>query len=149
MDLGKVVGGVCPAGGTHPANRRMDLGKVVGGVCPADGTHPAKRRMDLGKVNKWTRAKLAARLRQGGRLCSCKEDSRVFSCLSARSRSFLGGLALGSWESWSGATSRLALGSGQGTKKERVQSLLQSHPLILKWRLPTLPLSQYHRHNWA
>lgn len=98
-------------------NRRMDLGKVVGGVCPADGTHPAKRRMDLGKVNKWTRAKPATRLRQGGRLRSRKEDSRAFSCMSARSHRFLGGLALGSWGSWHGAASELALGSGQGTKK--------------------------------
>ena len=43
----------------------------------------------------------------------------------------------------------LTLSTQQRTKKERVRSLLQSHPLGLKWRLPTLPLSQYHRHNWA
>lgn len=43
----------------------------------------------------------------------------------------------------------LSASSRQGTKKERVRSLTQSHPLNLKWRLPTLPLSQYHRHNWA
>ena len=61
----KLAARTCTADGTHPANRRMDLGKVVGGVCPADGTHPEKRRMDLGKVNKWARAKLAARLWQG------------------------------------------------------------------------------------
>lgn len=38
---------------------------------------PAKRRMDLVKVNKWTRAKLAARLRQGVRLCSRKKGGGV------------------------------------------------------------------------
>ena len=49
-----------------------------------------------------------------------------------------------------GALARRAEGQlTAGHKKERVRSPLQSHPLNLKWRLPTLPLSQYHRHNWA